>query len=526
MTTVYGPSIPSNLVVASQIGCILDCDLTTGLQNGTGLAATDNTAILQEVLNSASATNPVHLLIDGGSLITGLFTAPNGYCIVEGIGPSSGFFVKSGSNSTGFGNKRGAPFEQQESGLPTPPQAGYVYLRNLLINGNMLGNSTSGNLKGVFPGNNPNAWFSPGTDLYVNIDLQNLAHVVIEDVVSVNSPLYALRISNCSDVSIVGYNADTSTNLTGQSDSCHISGPCDRFRIVNSTFNSGSDDTIAFNAPEGWTGDITNVLIDNCYSSGNSLVRLYAGNRTVANLVVNNMTGSSRRAAHIMGIQNVGSGGPIPPNGLIIAVDQVQDYEANNIRASLTSAAVGWVELCNSFGVMRMTNQIWDSPVTAIPFISLSNMQLNVSEVIVSNVTIQRTTRGNALGGALIDTTVNTGFAGSCNFKRVVIDGYDVMDQAGQTFSPLPYLLNIGTGNQIGELFIKSLDPTNITSLVDSTNGFTNITQVNGPGVLASGFQFPDSVMANNCMYISATGANAGKPCIKLAGTVHTLNIT
>jgi hypothetical protein len=88
-----------------------------------------------------------------------------------------------------------------------------------------------------------------------------------------------------------------------------------------------------------------------------------------------------------------------------------------------------------------------------------------------------------------------------------VLDGSNV---------PVPNLLNIGWGS-IGEVVLDSLDSNNILAPV-SAGGFSSVGSVSGAGVLATGWEFPDAVMANGVPYISA---NSGVPSIKVNGVVE-----
>ena len=90
--------------LASDLGCILDCDLNTGLTSD-GRPATDNTALLNAFLATASATTPVYLVLDGPTLITGLLLN-GGHTTIEGTGPDTGFFLKAGSNAPAIRNHR------------------------------------------------------------------------------------------------------------------------------------------------------------------------------------------------------------------------------------------------------------------------------------------------------------------------------------------------------------------------------------------------------------------------------------
>jgi hypothetical protein len=77
-------------------------------------------------------------------------------------------------------------------------------------------------------------------------------------------------------------------------------------------------------------------------------------------------------------------------------------------------------------------------------------------------------------------------------------------------------LINMGAGS-IGQLAINSVDSAHIAGPV-SPGGFLSIGSVTGTGVLATGWEFPDNVMADNVPYISAT---TGLPSIKIDGVVE-----
>ena len=83
---------------------------------------------------------------------------------------------------------------------------------------------------------------------------------------------------------------------------------------------------------------------------------------------------------------------------------------------------------------------------------------------------------------------------------------------AGGSPRPVPSLVNIGSG-AIGELVLDSVDSSNIGAPVEG--GFSGIQSVSGAGILATGWQFPDAVMANGVPNISAS---SGLPSIKVGG--------
>ena len=102
-----------------------------------------------------------------------------------------------------------------------------------------------------------------------------------------------------------------------------------------------------------------------------------------------------------------------------------------------------------------------------------------------------------------------------------MIDGFSIGNQTRTSAGPVPYLIDMANLT-IGQLVIEALDTNNIAALVNPASGFKGIGTISGAGVLATGFQIPDSVMANGRTYISSTSPNEGKPCIKIAGKVMT----
>ena len=98
--------------------------------------------------------------------------------------------------------------------------------------------------------------------------------------------------------------------------------------------------------------------------------------------------------------------------------------------------------------------------------------------------------------------------------ENLAFDGFAIGNASGSP-SPVPNLVNIGSG-AIGELVLESVDSSNIGAPV-SEGGFSGIKSVSGAGVLATGWQFPDAVMANGVPYISAS---SGLPSIKVGGVV------
>jgi hypothetical protein len=100
--------------------------------------------------------------------------------------------------------------------------------------------------------------------------------------------------------------------------------------------------------------------------------------------------------------------------------------------------------------------------------------------------------------------------------ESFAINGFAVQDPAGSAYSATPELLDIVSGS-IGQLMIGGANSAHITAPV-SPGGFASIGSVSGAGVLGTGWQFPDAVMANGSPYISAS---TGTSSIKVGGVVE-----
>jgi hypothetical protein len=77
-------------------------------------------------------------------------------------------------------------------------------------------------------------------------------------------------------------------------------------------------------------------------------------------------------------------------------------------------------------------------------------------------------------------------------------------------------LLDFQSGS-IGKPVINAIDSSHIKAPV-SPRGFNTIGSVSGAGVLATGWEFPNTIMADGVPYISA---NSGLPSIKIDGVVE-----
>ena len=475
--------------LASDLGCTLDCNLATGL-SASGAPATDNTALLNAFLATASATHPIELVLDGPSLTTGLLIN-GGHTTISGIGPDSGLFLKSGSNSHAIRNH---PAMQGDPGAghSAPPRANFgITVRNLQLNGNR-GTGTSGNTdRGIT--------YDNGTQIMLyGIDITHCTAVWLENLVLHDITTYAVCLSNCA--AVICRNLRITTPRDRNCDGIHVNGPASDLHITDCWFQTG-DDAIALNAPEAFGGDIARVAISNCiFDHAPTCIRLYGSaypplSYTVRDVVIANCTGVVENTPFMIGFQ--------------------QHAPADTIDSlSISNCSLGasyWATLNESCGVLSFGNNTWDSPTHAGFFLWIP-LPVTLSSITLANCRIYRSLRGNALASGLYAADAARGSV----IHKLAIEGFALENEAGQTFAPIPFLLD--TSNvTIDELYIGSLDPANITALAKNFNG---INRISGPGVLATGFLIPDHIMADNTPFFSA---GSGNPSIKLQGKVKKL---
>jgi hypothetical protein len=479
---------------ASKIGCALNCNLQNGRNKHGGGLATDDSPRINAAMASASESNPITLIIDGAALVSGLFLPAGGYWNIVGLGCGTGFFIKSGTNNDGIHNGGPSAAIPTDPGPPAPPRGSSVSLRNFTINGNQ-GNGHNGVSTTGWTQGHPtsNLW-------YFAIDLMNLNNIEVENVVVVNAPSFQMRFSNVGNVKISGC---VLVSHGPNTDGLHFDGPANDIDISNCEITA-DDDAIALNCPEGYTGDISRVTVSNCrVNSWTFLMRLHTidssnGHRfNISRVSVDNCVGTLSYAGFLLG------------HGAEALPDSIDGLTISN--CTLNAPAI--LEIGANFGNVNLKN-VTLLPVTAkqYPGFALARSSgYSVScpyagkSLVINNCTIQRKSSSSV-------PAVEVGSDSS--IENLTFNGFAVKDSSGH--SSTPALIGDGSG-YVGQLVINSVDSSDIKFPV-SNGGFANVGIVSGSGVLATGWRFPDGVMADGIPYISAT---TGLPSMKVDGVVE-----
>jgi hypothetical protein len=335
----------------------------------------------------------------------------------------------------------------------------------------------------------------------------NLDNISIQNVVVVNVPSFHFRLSNVGNVTVSGCIMQ-STGLS--TDGLHFDGPANDISISNCQFFTG-DDAIALNCPEGCTGNISRVTVSNCKFNSWSLMRLdtiscsgCSPKFNIDTVTVSNCTGTLVEAGFLFGM-----GADSNPN----AIDGLTVSDC-----TLTAPAV--LELGSNFGAVTLNN------VTLVP----SNANLNAAFVppgyafartspffygctyVGSNLTLNNCVIHRGADVAVAALIVEYGSMVS----NLTFNGFAVQDPNGSLYKPAPGLVEIASGS-IGQLVLNAVNSQQIAAAV-TAGGFSSIGSVSGTGVLATGWEFPDAVVANGVPYISAT---TDSPSINVNGVAE-----
>lgn len=490
-STNPAPSPAMRYFLASQIGCALDVDLTTGRNRSNGGEATDDGPRINAALSAAGASNPLTLLLDGPALISGLFLPAGGYWSIVGVGCGAGFFVKTGTNNDGIHN--GGPRAAMPSDpgylVPVPARGSTVTLTNFTLNGNR-GDGTNGDATQGVPTGVPNA-----DQGYYGINLMNLENVTITKVTVLNAPSYHVRFSNVGHATVSGC---TMTSSGPNTDGVHVNGPANDITITGCSFSCG-DDAIALNCPEGYGGDIRNVSVANCTFNGPTLMRLYntiqAGyDYAIANVSVTGCTGTLRETAFLMGTY---------ANDL-----KTVTLELACSNCQLTAPSL--LDITTDFSMITLTNVTLTATTPGGGLVRTfygTPRQYWGGELAIENCVVRRTDNYSIAAVTLVaQSTIGT----------LRLNGFSAQDPAGSTLPASPALVSLAPGS-VGQLILDAVDPEHLAAPV-TAGGFASLGSVSGAGVLATGWFFPDGVMANGVPYLSAS---TGRGAIKVNGVVQ-----
>jgi hypothetical protein len=467
----------------------------------------DATAVLNAFLATASATNPIKLILDGMFLTTGLVLATCGHTTIEGTGPGSGIAmignsprdcIRIGEYTVAMGCSEGA-----YDVAAVARAAKNIVLRDFQVKPNFL--SGEGGQTNAAADQPVSGAVAHGT---YGILLNNCTDVLIDNITFLEAPAnYCVCLSNVGFAKVVNSRFATAGTLH---DGIHIDGPSEDIGIENCDFATG-DDAIALNSPEGYGGDISRVTVTNCrFHHSLSFVRAYTSIDAAAmpsnnvhrirNVVVSNCTGVCSNIGFVFGIFGAGLT-PAPD------VDQIQDFSVSNCTFSSQNVLMLLAQSC---GLIRLSGVNY-IPTSANPLVTVWNA---IGQLTLEGVTVLRNPDGSGAPGALVSL-----ISGS-SVDRLALLNCRVVDEAGSSYAPVPCFVDVQ--GAVSAMLLEAIDLTHVASLASSA-GWSGVTALRGGGVLGTGTQLPDSVMEDNTLYLSSN--SGGAPSIKVGGVAKRLTL-
>ncbi|GFE91876.1 hypothetical protein [Steroidobacter agaridevorans] len=342
----HGAASPiSTLVRASEVGAHLDSDLMKG-------GGTDDTSILQGILDRAKGGEGVHLIIDGPALVTGLDIYSNSTIECTGGG---GLYLKDGSNRAIVRNGHRSRFEVTDQ---------RVGIRNCFLNGNSDGQLVVGPPLSMYRV----AQEADGTFMS-GLQFSGVHYLVVENVHLWNIRSFGMGVANAKFIQIRDVTVDigappfpTSGGLAaaqawmkkyaGNRDGLNFAGPI-QYVTINGVLLRSWDDALSFHADVAATatrenvlgpflggGPITDVTVNNVVFEGASHgIRLQSASERMDRIIISNVSGTVRERMAVissMGLRGGGNFGSIIMSN--VNVDLLDSYSREDLYAPLMDA--------------------------------------------------------------------------------------------------------------------------------------------------------------------------------------------
>lgn len=281
MTPATRYDVSERVAYASRCGARLDSDVWTG-------GGTDDTAVLQAVLDRAPRLGHVHLVIDGAALVRGLDVHSN--TTIECLNPACGLYLADASDRYLVRNAH--------------PSRDARHERNIAL----LGGTYNGNCR-------HQVHHTPDNTATTILGLFGVECVTLRDLTLRDQRTYAVHLTNWRRVTMQSIAIDLPARMQCENqDGIHVQGPGE-FLVLRDIQGCAWDDFIAINADDGncdldesgrvvWNdlagphvsvGPVTDVLIDGVMvEDAAQCIRLLSRGSRLDRVIVRNITGTYR----------------------------------------------------------------------------------------------------------------------------------------------------------------------------------------------------------------------------------------
>ena len=274
-----GTTQPKTVYLSAALNSNGGADLESATPSAFGA---DYTAQIQAILNTASITNPIRVVVDGRYSVTGI--SVRGYTTIEGLDQSHGFLLRDNSDKPVISNYTLTP-----GGGDSSQRDHFISLKNLTISGNGDAQSHSTLSQGWICG----------------IRMMGVENVVIENVRIRNARTFACQFANWKNVTVRDSSAEKVTNSNNR-DGFKFNGP-GQYLFVRGIRVDTSDDslslcpndvlqastpTINVYGPFAGAGDITDVTIRDIQCISNYGIRLLSSTNLLDRVFINGVRGT------------------------------------------------------------------------------------------------------------------------------------------------------------------------------------------------------------------------------------------
>jgi hypothetical protein len=263
-----------HMIFASQAGARLDSNVHSG-------GGTDDTVILQSVLDKVKDSGSLHLIMDGAALIHGLNIHSN--TTIECLNPSCGFFLAPQSNRAVIRNAN-------------PAMKGERLDKNIALLNGTYNQNCKEQVHHYIDQNRGSSVF--GKEIWViGMEFYGVENFTMRDVTIRNQRTFALLMGNWFRVTMENIFIDLPDHVdSSNQDGLHFWGPGQFLSMKNIQGRSG-DDFIALAPDENdQVSSITDVLIDGVIlDNADQGIRLLSrDDGRLDRIVIKNVTGTYR----------------------------------------------------------------------------------------------------------------------------------------------------------------------------------------------------------------------------------------
>jgi len=267
-------STSRHIFYASRIGAKLDSNVHTG-------GGTDDTVLLQSILDKAPTLGNLHFIIDGASLIKGLKIHSN--TTLECLNPSCGFFLAAQSNCPVLKNAN-------------PSMNGERKDKNIALIGGTYNHNCKEQIHHYTDENQVSLVFGKEV-LVVAMQFCGVENFTMRDVTIRNQRTWALIMANWFRVNIENVSIDLPDHMIGQNqDGLHFWGPGQFLSIKNIQGQTGDDFICLAPDENDHVSSITDCIIDGVFLNNcDDGIRLLSADKgRLDRVVIKNVTGTYR----------------------------------------------------------------------------------------------------------------------------------------------------------------------------------------------------------------------------------------